>query len=198
MYDSSKSSRTRRDVQARETRERLIDGALTVFGEKGVAGATIKGIAEAARTSPGLLYHYFRDKEELLQAVFERHGFLPQLRELLSVLPNGTTDEVLRQTALRFSSLLAERGAFVNTMVGEAQSHPEVSKVWGATVAEGIALLSRYLDSRVAAGELRPHRTEVTARTLMSTVLVLHLTQISAKDVIPDLIENLLNGVRVT
>ena len=195
MYDSSKPDRTRRDAQARETRERLIDAALAVFGEKGVARATVKDIAAAAGISPGLLYHYFQDKEELLRAVFERHGFLPQLREIIHVLPDGTTDEVLRQTALRFSSLLHERGAFVNTMVGEARSNPQVGRVWAMTISEGIALLSRYLDARVLAGELRPHRTDVTARTLMYTVLMLHLTQISVHEVIPDLIENLLNGV---
>src|SRR3954452_14776189 len=98
MYDPSRPTRTRRDEQARQTRQRLVDAALTAFGEKGVAAATVKDIAAAAQVAPGLLYHYFSDKGELLKAVFDRHGFVPQLRELLTALPDGSAEEVLRET----------------------------------------------------------------------------------------------------
>ncbi len=196
MYDSSKPPRTRRDAQAIQTRERLIDAALAVFGEKGVAGATVKEIAAGAKVAPGLLYHYFADKEALLKAVFDRHGFVPQLRELLTALPDGPAEEVLRETALRFAALLAERTLFVQTLMAEARKNPQVGRAWAATIEEGLALLGRYLDGRVAAGELRPHRTDVTARTLMYTVIMLHLTQVPAEETVPVLVENLLAGLR--
>jgi AcrR family transcriptional regulator len=68
---------TRRELQAQERRNQLIDSALTLFAEKGFERTTIKDLSEAARVAQGLIYHYFESKEELLFAAVDKHGFLP-------------------------------------------------------------------------------------------------------------------------
>jgi AcrR family transcriptional regulator len=73
---------TRQD-QAQRRREQLIEAALAVFARQGVDGTSIKDIAGAAGVAPGLLYHYFDSKDDLVAAVLEERGFLPQLRALL-------------------------------------------------------------------------------------------------------------------
>jgi AcrR family transcriptional regulator len=49
-------------------RARIRDAALAQFAEYGVNGATMKGIAEAAGVSTGLVQHHFGSKEALRQA----------------------------------------------------------------------------------------------------------------------------------
>ncbi|HEY7283391.1 MAG TPA: TetR family transcriptional regulator [Actinomycetota bacterium] len=49
-------------------RARIRDAALRQFGEHGFAGASIRGIAEAAGVSPGLVQHHFGSKEALRRA----------------------------------------------------------------------------------------------------------------------------------
>lgn len=49
-------------------RARIRDAALLQFAERGVRGATIRGIAEAAGVSPGLVQHHFGSKEALREA----------------------------------------------------------------------------------------------------------------------------------
>jgi AcrR family transcriptional regulator len=49
-------------------RARIRDAALVQFAERGVKGATIRGIAEAAGVSPGLVQHHFGSKEALREA----------------------------------------------------------------------------------------------------------------------------------
>ncbi|GAA2072456.1 TetR/AcrR family transcriptional regulator [Actinomadura alba] len=49
-------------------RARIRDAALIQFAERGVKGATIRGIAEAAGVSPGLVQHHFGSKEALREA----------------------------------------------------------------------------------------------------------------------------------
>jgi AcrR family transcriptional regulator len=49
-------------------RARIRDAALLQFAELGVKGATIRGIAEAAGVSPGLVQHHFGSKEALREA----------------------------------------------------------------------------------------------------------------------------------
>lgn len=52
-------------------RARIRDAALREFGEKGYDGATIRGIADRAGVSSGLLRHHFGSKHELREACDE-------------------------------------------------------------------------------------------------------------------------------
>lgn len=51
------------------TRARLIEAVRRILAEKGYPAATIKAIAQEAHSAPGLIYHYFDDKDDLLLAV---------------------------------------------------------------------------------------------------------------------------------
>jgi AcrR family transcriptional regulator len=57
--------RPRQDLTARA---RIRDAALEQFAEHGFEGATIRGIAEAAGVSPGLVQHHFGSKAGLRRA----------------------------------------------------------------------------------------------------------------------------------
>ncbi|MFI7586515.1 TetR/AcrR family transcriptional regulator [Spongisporangium articulatum] len=54
------------------TRSRLLDGARTVFAERGVAGASVEDICEAAGFTRGAFYSNFSSKDELLLALMEQ------------------------------------------------------------------------------------------------------------------------------
>ena len=53
------------------TRAKLIEAAMRVMGSKGVEGATINEITEAADVGFGSFYNHFKTKEEIAHAVFE-------------------------------------------------------------------------------------------------------------------------------
>jgi AcrR family transcriptional regulator len=55
-----------------ETRARILAAALVEFSAKGIAGARVDRIAEAARTNKRMLYHYFGSKEGLYRAVLHQ------------------------------------------------------------------------------------------------------------------------------
>jgi len=56
----------------RETTERILTNSLRLFCEKGYYATSIEEIAKQAQISKGLLYHYFRSKEEVLGALVDR------------------------------------------------------------------------------------------------------------------------------
>ena len=58
-----------RQEQSQQKRERILEAARGCFGSHGFAGATVGAIASGAGVSNGLLYQFFRDKEELFQVV---------------------------------------------------------------------------------------------------------------------------------
>src|SRR5690349_22487662 len=51
--------------------EAILRGALDVFTERGFQGATTAEIAERAGVSKGLIYNYFRTKDDLIVALVE-------------------------------------------------------------------------------------------------------------------------------
>ncbi len=53
-------------------RERIIQAALELFNEHGCRSMTTNHIAAHLSISPGNLYYHFRNKEEIIRAIFER------------------------------------------------------------------------------------------------------------------------------
>jgi TetR/AcrR family transcriptional regulator, fatty acid metabolism regulator protein len=53
-----------------DRRAELVDAALRVFARKGFHQSRVGDIAEEAGVAHGLLYHYFRSKEEVLETIF--------------------------------------------------------------------------------------------------------------------------------
>lgn len=62
--------RTKEDAEV--TRNRLLDAAEQVFHAKGVAGASLLDIAQAASLTRGAIYWHFKDKADLFDALMQR------------------------------------------------------------------------------------------------------------------------------
>jgi len=76
---------TRGESQTR-TRERLLDAAVEVFAERGLAGASVEEIADRAGYSKGAVYSNFASKTDLALAVLERRN-QQQLQALATLIP---------------------------------------------------------------------------------------------------------------
>ena len=54
------------------TRDRILNAALALFNEQGTGPVSTNHIAAAIEISPGNLYYHFRNKEDIIRALFER------------------------------------------------------------------------------------------------------------------------------
>lgn len=189
------TSPTKREVQAQERRKQLIDTALKLFAEKGMERTSIKDIATEAGVAQGLLYHYFRSKDELLYAIIGQYNPLPEMSVLLTGAESRPARDVLMQMAERAYALIAERRDIVMLILREVAVRPDLQQ--GIRMLQSVAfnLFTRYLNARIAAGELRPHDPEVTARMLVGSILALHLTNAPAETYLPGVVDTLLRGI---
>ncbi|HEX7046812.1 MAG TPA: TetR family transcriptional regulator [Gammaproteobacteria bacterium] len=62
----------RRKEEAQETRERILDAAITVFHEHGVARPSLTEVAERAGVTRGAVYGHFRNKADVVTALTAR------------------------------------------------------------------------------------------------------------------------------
>jgi AcrR family transcriptional regulator len=60
-----------RRARGEATRARLLATATTLFGERGYEGTSIEAVLERSGVARGALYHHFRSKAELFDAVLE-------------------------------------------------------------------------------------------------------------------------------
>lgn len=62
----------RRIEKGQATRERLVEVARRLFGERGYDGTSIDAILDEAGAAKGALYHHFGDKQQLFDAVLNQ------------------------------------------------------------------------------------------------------------------------------
>src|SRR5215470_7523565 len=88
-------------------RAQILDAALHVMAEHGFRGASIKRIAErAGLKSPALIYWYFKDKQALLEAIFQRMSpFLSTLAEAEAAL-DDPPEQVLPRIVSSFLAVV--------------------------------------------------------------------------------------------
>lgn len=65
----AKKSQTRAEREA-DRRRVILRAAVEVFSRKGYLGCRIQDVAKEAGVAYGLVYHYFKNKDELLESVF--------------------------------------------------------------------------------------------------------------------------------
>ncbi len=63
-----------RNNNPEQTQERIVDASIKLFIEKGYEQTTIQDILDTLNLSKGGLYHHFKSKEEILEAVKQKRA----------------------------------------------------------------------------------------------------------------------------
>ena len=91
------------------TEQKIAEAAERVFLVKGIAGARMQEIADAAGINKALLHYYFRSKEKLFDYVFQRvfQEFVDTLREVFS--ENEPIENQIRAFIARYLRIFEEK-----------------------------------------------------------------------------------------
>jgi AcrR family transcriptional regulator len=175
----------------RDRREQILEAAFEEFAQKGLKGATIKSIAEAAELrSPALIYHYFPDKEALFREILESQVLEAPFMQVISgpaPIMDFPPEEVLKKLGAGLFQFRATRQRTIRLVVGEVFRHQELAEMW-IRIGPGrvLGFLKRYLDRQVELGRLRPHDTRSSARAFIGMLI----PQVMGQVFFPTLLED--------
>lgn len=112
------------------TRDRIVDAAVRLFGERGYRGTSVAAIEEASGLTPGAggLYHHFPSKQSVLEAGIERHlARLEALRDIRRLF--GGLGDLRAELTMAARYVLAEldgEAVLLRILVTEARQRPEL------------------------------------------------------------------------
>src|SRR5579862_388800 len=157
MMDKERE-RPRLTAKGARTRARIVEEAAALIHERGVAGTTLEDVRVAAEVSGSQMYHYFPDKNDLVQAVidYQADTIVNRNRHALSSA-NGV--EAWRNMVITAAKRTKARGGCqLGSLVGQlAESDPEARALiaagldqWAAAISDG--LRSGHADGKLPSG----------------------------------------------
>ncbi|SRR5579884_149784 len=166
------SERPRLTPKGALTRARIVEAAAALIHDHGVAGTTLEEVRAAADVSGSQMYHYFADKNELVQAVvdYQAETIVKNQRQAL-VSANGM--KAWRKMVITAAKRTkAKGGCPLGSLVGQlAECDPEARALIAAGFDQWAAAIGDGLRSLHADGKLPPDiAPDDLAVTLLATL----------------------------
>lgn len=142
-----------------ERPQEITDAAFSVFAENGYAATRVQEVAKRAGVSKGLLYLYFKTKEELFKAVI-RSVVIRRVDALVQTVENTemSAEDFLRGPAANFMKQIpgSPVSVVIRLLLSEGHRHPDlVEYYWENVVSKGLRVLSSLVERGVERGEFR-------------------------------------------
>lgn len=129
-----------------ERKEKIIEYAMIVFGEKGYTATTLREIADKAQVTEMTLYRHFGSKENLFQEVIMRFSPASMLSEELDDHLTGDLKKDLTFLASSYLNIALPRVNMIRLGFIEAPNNPELARVVGQIPIRLKSHLTDYLN----------------------------------------------------
>lgn len=152
-------------------RKALVDAAIPMLAQDGVAGLTLRGVARAAGVSHAAPYRHFRDKTDLLEAI-AAEGYR-QLEAGCVKAAKKFADDPLAQfteAGMAYLFFVVEQAAIAQLMFSGALSPQEQGDEVRKACMDAVAALTRIIDNGKRAGLYIDRPTEELVFTALACV----------------------------
>jgi TetR/AcrR family transcriptional regulator, transcriptional repressor for nem operon len=180
---SEEHDRPRLTLKGERTRARIVEAAARLIYQRGVAGTTLDDVKAAAQVSGSQMYHYFPDKDELVQAVVAHQANVIAANQERANLASTEGLTAWRDMVIaKASSEQGKGGCPLGSLAGQlAETDPLARALlasgfgqWQGAIADGLRGL---LDAGHLPGDTDPDALAVTFLATLQGGLLLAQVQ---------------------
>lgn len=157
--------------KSKATQERILDAAVKIFSRKGYHETKVDDIVEESDTSKGAVYFYFPGKQQIFLALIDKFADVLQRRLIEAVSPVDNGVERVNLALLVCLETFAQYRGLAKIFLVQAVGLGTVFEEKRLELHDRFAsVIKTYLDDAIAAGEIQPIDTEVTAYAWMGAI----------------------------
>jgi len=162
--ESTRSS-TRRDL----VESQIVAEATRLFAERGFSGTSLKDIADATGLTRPALYHYVRNKDELLAKLVAElaQGPVLALREISRAVETDPVERLRRMAHIVAAQQAAEPARFQLLIRSEADLSEDLAAPYLTSRREVLREFVQVIDEGIRAGRMRPVDSRVAALSII-------------------------------
>ena len=137
----------------------ITEAAFAAFSEKGYAATSVQEVARRAGVSKGLMYLYFKTKEELFKAVV-RNVVVRRVDVLIDLVEHTelSSEAFLRGPMLDFMQKVpgSPVAVVIRLLLAEGSRHPDLVDFYFENVVQrGLDAITHFVERGVERGEFR-------------------------------------------
>ena len=159
-----------------ERPQEITAAAFAAFAENGYAATRVEEVAKRAGVSKGLMYLYFKTKEELFKAVI-RSVVIRRVDALIASIEETqlSSEDFLRGPMLDFMKRIpgSPVSVVIRLLLSEGPRHPDlVDYYWENVVNKGLTAITRFVERGVERGEFRPSAVNELPQLFLAPVML--------------------------
>lgn len=156
-----------RNKYPEQTQERIVDASVKLFIEKGYEQTTIQDILDALNLSKGGLYHHFKSKEEILEAVKQKRAqyAADMLHDLIQNTEAENAKEKLKKILCRLGTS-TETYAF-DTILSQVNNPHFVMGALQNAVNQDAPIIAKLIEDGVKDGSLQTTQPDLCAEIFL-------------------------------
>ena len=187
----------RRQIEKEIIRKKIIDAASEILAEEGYEKLSIRRIASKIEYSPGIIYHYFKDKAEIVASVVEE-GYGRILKGISQVSVDVEKPEKTIEKGLRnYMQLMLEqpqlfRAVLLNDIEG-IQDKVNMLEEGVSKERKSIQGLCKLVELGIEKGKFRKRDVELTSQIIWTSTHGLLSRLILEKNIPQQQKERLIN-----
>ncbi|MCM2265369.1 MAG: TetR/AcrR family transcriptional regulator [Desulfuromonadales bacterium] len=176
------------------TRERIVETAIELFNTSGTRTVTTNHVAAAMGISPGNLYYHFRNKEEIIRAIFTQMHEVGAREYLAINAERGPgTAETMAETFVMIQRFNWRYRFFKRELTALIMADPLLGEQFVASHRANLAMVDAALERSIAQGFLvplaEPVRKLLAEQVWMMTLFWLNYLEVGGEEVTDETLE---------
>jgi AcrR family transcriptional regulator len=187
----------RKQMEKEAIRKKILDAASEILVEEGYDKLSIRKIASKIEYSPGIIYHYFKDKGEIIAFIVEEE--YGKILKMLSEIPIDAEnpEKTIEQTFRGYIELILEvPEKFRAILMNDIEAVQEKVNILDRGISKerkSMQGLCKVIELGIEKGKFRKMDAELTAQIIWTSTHGLISRLIIEKNVPEDQKERLIN-----